>query len=419
MTPGSTLDRLATGWLVFWLAFIAVYIHFGGLAFAGLAILLGVAGWGVWIAQGSPDQSSDFIYPAIAFSLFFSWLAISGLWSEAGPTTALRLAAQMAVSISIPLLILTRSAWTQTLLSHVLMAMALGGVAVLALDVAAGYGINTFLDPIAADGDLNKRQSDAEKNIGRGHVVYATLAPLLIALFATRLPSHRVGPVILVFLSLIVIGTTLNRLAIVPIILMAGCLFMVVGYMHPRWGLRVSLGALAGSILFAPLIGIASRWVGPSIMHKLPMSWDHRLRMWDYSLARIAEAPLMGKGLDSSRNLQDDFTTRIGVDIPFVSLHPHNVGIQTWLETGLIGAVLLSAAIVLLYRPLLRLCADNRWRFSAVSGLIMAITVAGAVTVGAWQYWWWGLVAISLALVLLIPEERVLEADNLLDSEGL
>lgn len=417
MTPGGMLDKFASGWLIFWFAFVAVYIHFGGLAFAGLAILLGLVGWIVWARQKEVALTSEAARPVLFFAIFFVWLGLSGFWSEAGPQTALRLAAQMALSISIPVLILSRSVWTQKLLAHILMAMALGGAAVLALDVAAGYGINTFLDPIGADGDLNKRQSDAEKNIGRGHVVYAVLAPLLIALFATRLPKSRRGPVILVFLALILLGTLLNRLAIVPIILIAGCAFMVIGFKSPRWGLRLSLGTLGASILFAPLVGIASRLFGPAIMDQVPMSWDHRLRMWDYSLARISEAPFIGKGLDSSRNLQDDFTTRIGVDIPFVSLHPHNIGIQTWLETGLIGAVLLTLAIGFLYRPLRRLSGEMAWRASALSGMVMAIAVAGAVTVGAWQYWWWGLIAIGLSLILLIPQEHDLNTADLLQRD--
>ncbi|MEL6686370.1 MAG: O-antigen ligase family protein [Pseudomonadota bacterium] len=417
MASGGWLDKLVSFWLFFWFAFIAVYIHFGGLAFAGLAILLGLVGWAVWFGQRPAFKAYDLLRPTICFAIFFIWLGLSGFWSGVGPQTAIRLAAQVALSISIPVLILSRSVWTQKLLSHLLMAMALGGAAVLALDVAAGYGINTFLDPLGPDGDLNKRQSDAEKNIGRGHVVYALLAPVLIALFATRLPRSRCGPVIVVFLALVLIGTMLNRLAVVPIILMGGCVFMVVGYRYPRWGLRLSLGTLAASILFAPLVGIAARAFGPQLMVQLPMSWDHRLRMWDYSLARIAEAPLTGKGLDSSRNLQDDFTTRIGVDIPFISLHPHNIGLQTWLETGLIGAVILTLAIGLLYNPLRHLSGDMAWRSSALSGTIMAIAVAGAVTVGAWQYWWWGLIMITLSLILLIPQEQRLQRDNLFDRD--
>jgi hypothetical protein len=399
------LDRTATVWLWLWLAPIAIYAHFGGLAFAGLAILLGLAGWAVWVARedAPPIVSRPVLWPVLAFALFFLWLGVSGSWSGQGPGTAVRLGAQMAVAASIPVLVASRTAETRLLLSHLVMAMAVGGVAVLALDVASGYGINTFLDPVGPDGDLNKRQGEAEMNIGRGHVVYAVLSPLLVALFATRLPKPRRGPAILGFCALLVIGTMLNRLAIVPIVLAAGLAGLAVGRVWPKGSVRLAVVGLAATVLFAPFVGWLSRMVRPSIENGLPMSWDHRLRMWDYSLARISESPWIGKGLDSSRTLQDDFTTRIGVDIPFVSLHPHNIGIQTWLETGLVGAVLFSAALLALLPALQRLASGSAWRSAAVTGTLCAVAVASAVTVGAWQYWWWGLVGVTLSLVALLP----------------
>ncbi|WP_298913351.1 O-antigen ligase family protein [uncultured Algimonas sp.] len=399
------LDAFASGWLLFWLALIAVYIHFGALAFAGLVILLGAVGWPVWLLHRKhlPVTTCNLLMPMAAFAAFFIWLAATSGWSDHGPDTALRLGGQMALAAAVPALIATRAVWTRILLSHLLMAMVIGGVAVLAMDVASGYGINIFLSPIDEGADLNQRQSEAEMNIGRGHVAYAVLAPLVIALFATRLPQGRAGPVAIGFVALLLVGTLLNRLAIAPIILVSALAFLYIGYHRPTAGLRLSLGALVGSVLFAPLVGIAARLSGEGLMARLPMSWDHRLRMWDYSLSRIGEAPWFGHGLDRSRTMAGDFTTRIGVDIPFVSLHPHNVGLQTWMETGLVGAFLLTLALVSLYRPLKTLAGGSPWRAGAVSGLLMGATVGGAVTVGAWQYWWWGLIVLALSLVLLIP----------------
>lgn len=362
-----------------------------------------------------PIFRRDFIWPAIAFALFFGWLTLSASWSDSGPATALRLAGQMGLTAALPALFLSRTAWRRAMLSQILMAVALAGVAILALDVASGYGIDMFFDPVGADGDLNARQGDAEMGIGRGHVIYALIMPLLVALFATRLPRGRFLPTSIVFIALLLIGTMLNRLAIAPVIMLAAAPLFYIGYKTPRWGVRLSLGVFAGSILFAPLVGIVSRMAGEGVMARLPMSWDHRLRMWDYSLARISESPWFGKGLDSSRSFQDGFTTRIGVDVPFVSLHPHNVGLQTWVEAGFIGAALFTIALLALYKPLRRLTGDHAWRGAAVSGLIMGAAVASAVTVGAWQYWWWGLIGLSLSLVLLIPPELTLSSRDITD----
>lgn len=410
MRLAQGLDRVASFWLVFWFAFIGVYIHMGALAFAGLVILLGAAGWMVWgmRRQDYPVFHKSFRLPLILFSSFFLWLALSSAWSASGPGTAIRVAAQLALSLSIPVLILSRRDGVRQRLTHIFMAMAVAGVAIMALDVASGYGLNIFLDPVGPEGDLNKRQGDAEKNIGRGLLTYAVMAPLLIALFASHLQRRWAVIASLGFLSVLLIGAELNRLSVVPMILIGGAAFFWLGLKSPRWGVKASAGLLAGSVLFAPLIGVLSRLAGADMMERLPMSWDHRLRMWDYVLTRIGDAPLIGHGLDSSRTMQEGFTTRIGVDVPFVSLHPHNLGLQTWLEAGAVGAVLLSLAIVSFTPVLGRLGSQNPWRSAALSGLIASMTIASAITVGAWQYWWWGLIVLSFSLVLLIPREPVL-----------
>lgn len=403
----SLTNRAATVWLLFWISFFAVYIHMGGLAFSGLVILLGAAGWLVWAVNyrnvGWP--SKDLAFALMAFLAFFVWLAISGSWSGYGPGTAIRLGGQIAMMMALPVLLLTRSPAIREFVSHIIMAMALGGVAVLALDVASGYGINTFLDPVGPGQDLNMRQGDAEKNIGRGHVVYAIFTPLLLGLFATRLPRKPALAAAIGLLALLFVGTMLNRLAVAPLIVIGALLLVAIGWRSPRWGVRLSLGTAVASVLLAPLVGVFARLAGEGVMARVPMSWDHRLRMWDYSLSRIAEAPLFGQGLDASRTMQEGFTTRIGVDIPFVSLHPHNLGLQTWMEAGAVGAVLLSIALAALYRPLRRLSGGSRWRAAALSGTVMGAAIASAITVGAWQYWWWGLIGLAAMLVVLIPED--------------
>lgn len=418
MNAARISDGFASVWLTFWLMFLAVYIHFGGLAFAGLCILLGAVGWPIWVLHRRevPLMDRSVIVPSVAFALFFTWLTLSGTWGPFGPDTALRLGAQVLFMAALPALFVTRTAWCKTVLGQILMAISVAGVVIIAMDVASGYGINTFLYSDGADVDLNLRQGAAEMNIGRGHVIYAVMTPLILALFATGLPRKRAWIAAVVFTAIILIGTLLNRLAIAPVIMLIAAPFIFIGYKSPTWGLRLSLGTLAASILFAPIIGVLSRLAGEGLMSHLPMSWDHRLRMWDHSLTLISESPWIGHGLESSRTFGDSFTTRIGVDVPFISLHPHNIGLQTWLEAGLIGAVLLTIAIVSLHRPLQRLIQGHAWRGAAISGLLMGIAVASAVTVGAWQYWWWGLIGLSLSLVTLIPTVLSLKPSDMVDT---
>lgn len=386
------------------LCLVPLIIHAGGLGFAPLVVLMGGAGWIVWLLLAREHLRGVRLF--VPLILFFLWMALTSFWGQYGPGTALRLGLQAALTASIPVLILAQTGRMRVTMAHLLMATALAGTAILALDVASGFGLNLLIDPVGAGEDLNKRQGDAEMNTGQGQLVYAIFTPLLIGLFGSRLPRELAIIGTVLFLAALLGGSVFNRLMVPFFIFGAAFPLMWLGYYYPQLGRRAALSLAVGSILFAPIVGIVSRLMPETVLARLPLSWDHRLRMWDYALARIQEHPFIGHGLDSSRTMQDSFTTRIGVDVPYISLHPHNIGLQTWLELGGIGAILLSAAIISLSGPLVRYADGSPWRSSALSGAIGAITVAGLITVGAWQYWWWGAAALAIMLIPLIPARR-------------
>ncbi len=412
----SWLDRTLSAWLAFWLSLVVVYNHAGALAWAGLVVILGAAGVVALVPRLVSDRG--YIRPAIPFlvtlTVLFAWMMASAGWGEYGPDTAWRLATQALIGVGVPVLLVSRSERLKRNLSHVLMATALAGVAVILADAASGYGLSLALDPVGAGEDLNYRQGEAEMHLGRGQVAWALLSPLLLALMAKRLPKGAAWVAGVALVGLLVAGCVLNRLYTPVIILLGALPLFALGWAAPKLALRLSGATAVLSIALAPLVGLVARTASEGFMARLPMSWDHRLRMWDYTLQRVAERPLLGHGLDASRAMQDGFTTRIGVDIPYISLHPHNVGLQAWLELGAIGALLMAAALGLGIALAGRLANGSRARLAALSGLFMGMSVGGAVTVGAWQYWWWGLIVMAALLVVFIPAkgtDEVLELD--------
>ena len=106
--------------------------------------------------------SRPILLSLMAFFAFFFWLGVTGSWSSYGPGTAVRLGGQVVAMVGLPILLMSRSDWLREVVSHIIMAMAMGGIAVLALDVGSGYGINIFLDPVGPGEDLNMRQGEAE-----------------------------------------------------------------------------------------------------------------------------------------------------------------------------------------------------------------------------------------------------------------
>ena len=404
------LDRTLSVWLTLWFSLIVVYNHAGALAWAGLAVLLGGAGLAVLaMRQGRGLRSA--LPLLVVLAALFGWMSVTTMWGSYGPDTAWRLAAQALFCAGLPALLLSRSNRLRKVLSHILMATALGGAAVILADAATGYGLSLLLDPAGSGGDLNYRQGEAEMHLGRGQVAWALLLPLVLSLMAMRLRAGRAWTAGLLLVAVLVAGCALNRLYTPVLILLGALPLWALAFKAPKAAIRLSGATAVLSVALAPLVGLVSRLAGEDFMSRLPMSWDHRLRMWDYTLERITERPLLGHGLDASRAMQEGFTTRIGVDIPYISLHPHNIGLQAWLELGAVGALLLAAALGLAVALAARLASGSRARAAALAGLVMGGSVGGAVTVGAWQYWWWGLIVVAAVLIVLIPDDA-LELDR-------
>src|SRR5207244_777034 len=84
-------------------------------------------------------------------------------------------------------------------------------------------------------------------------------------------------------------------------------------------------------------------------MPSLRTSALHRLIIWRFATDHIAERPVLGWGMDASRELPGGKTSvRDYLDLPpsivlegsVMPLHPHDAILQWWVELGIIGAVL-------------------------------------------------------------------------------
>lgn len=126
----------------------------------------------------------------------------------------------------------------------------------------------------------------------------------------------------------------------------------------------------------------------------------HRLLIWSFVGDRIAEHPLAGWGLDSSRSIPGG-NDPIEAGATWLPLHPHNAPLQLWLELGVPGAVLFALLIGLVWLAL----GGAEWPrlFGAAAGGSLATAfVASFATYGIWQEWWQGTLWFSLFLVLVM-----------------
>ncbi len=126
---------------------------------------------------------------------------------------------------------------------------------------------------------------------------------------------------------------------------------------------------------------------------------NERLTIWRSFSAAAAMEPMAGFGFDSSGDigfgpLLERFPEALRVGIR--DSHPHNMGLQVWVELGLMGAFLLTVALGRMVR------AAGRWPApvpaAAAASILVALVVA-AVGYGAWQAWW--LATLAMLPVLL------------------
>lgn len=183
---------------------------------------------------------------------------------------------------------------------------------------------------------------------------------------------------------------------------------LVVGWatiLLSRWlGKPVQIALLAG-ISIVPLLmpviayaltGLEDFFRATEISFIRSASADSRILIWKSALEFIAHKPFLGWGHDAFEYFPGDLPSS-GLFESFEPArysHPHNAFLQYWLEMGVVGALLVTGLLYWLGRIVFRAPPEKR---PFLVGLLMSITVAAAISHGAWQSWWIGtLVALAV-----------------------
>jgi len=221
-------------------------------------------------------------------------------------------------------------------------------------------------------------------------------------------PRHRFRIAATVFvLSLVVLAQLENAASLLALLL--GTLVFLPSLRFPK---RVAIAliclTMAGTALapWLPLLLPDPKkiWVA---MPNLPTSAIHRIYIWRFVAERIEERPLLGWGLDTSRNIPDRtrLIQNVGEGSDILPLHPHNAAMQWWLETGLVGAVICSLFMVWLFVMVLRR-RMARYSNAVFNGAMVTGIVAASLSYGIWQAWWITTLFFVAAILLGIAGER-------------
>ena len=254
------------------------------------------------------------------------------------------------------------------------------------------------------------------QNLLRNANSFALLMPFLMAWMWHRRTSDylrlaAVGLVLVVFAAFAQTGT---QTSIVGTVFMLACMMIV--KMAPKNGFRILFTSIAFYIATAPsLLGFGIRVIRETGM-PLPESFFSRTYCWEFVRAKIGDAPFLGHGLEASHSWKDSYADHpewladaaaryeMGIhwgEYPIVPIHPHNMPLQIWAETGMVGACLAASFVLFLGW---RLKAPSEWppiaRYGA-AGLVGVCLALSSFSLSMWNEAYWASVALAAGVILL------------------
>ncbi|MEO1554292.1 MAG: O-antigen ligase family protein [Pseudomonadota bacterium] len=253
------------------------------------------------------------------------------------------------------------------------------------------------------------------QNLLRNATSFLLLMPLLMAWLWHRDRTDW-GPVLAASMLILALGAFLqigNQTAAV------GAAFMLIAMAIVKWmprnGFKLIFTSLAFYIVAAPMLFSNAIAQLRATGLPLPKSFFSRSYSWELVGSKISEAPLIGHGPEASHLWRDTFgdhpawladaSTRFGDAYAWevyrvVPIHPHNMPIQIWAETGMIGAVL--AAMFLFFLGW-RLKSPADWppiSKYAAAGLIGACVAICSFAYSMWNEAFWASIVIAAAVIL-------------------
>jgi O-antigen ligase len=369
------------------LAPVAVYASNGTVVLLVLAAL-GLGSLAPGLAHLQRMLSTIF---GLGLASLVVWSFVTTTWAPTGWSAALT-ASRLTLVCLAGLLALAAIAQLGAAQRRVAQtALAVSGLAMLgflALEIATDGALAAFL----------KRQHPGPgvmNSVGRGTTILALFVWPVCAVLATRAWGALLagGVLSLAFALTVMLPTAASVLAfIVGLAVFAAVYFMRRAAIAAIFGL-FALFTLAAPAIFLEIVTLDT---APALTSQLPDNWRHRLAIWRFTSARIAERPILGYGFDAARAIGREHVTaflqtRVDTEprppVELMPLHPHNAPLQIWLELGLVGVACVLAMLFGAVRVIWRQADRPLFAASASASLASFLTLA-SISFGIWQNWW-------------------------------
>ncbi len=204
--------------------------------------------------------------------------------------------------------------------------------------------------------------------------------------------TRIIAPIPLILLGLITGATLLSLDSLAAVIGFFTAAICYAGiYLHKYFLYLWSGGVILGVAIIPLLLTLTTAEHLTNTYPTLPESAKHRLQIWEFTLEKIQEGPLLGWGLGSARHIPGG-TTPVYPENPaddrvFLPLHPHNHTLHLWLELGLLGPILQITLLLAAAKHLHASARPTRQKAAMLASISAYFTI-GMVAFGVWQNWW-------------------------------
>ena len=367
-----------------------------------LILLVAVAAVDLWVRRPPlPDLGRRWLIPAA----FFGWVALSTIWAT-DQMSALKSLAGISGVFAGALILALSLASAGHMATRKISTSLMIGFAVMCAIYLFEYATDGLLLQIGRD-ILSKGQStlkDYRVLYNSGLVILTGLAvPLILATWSRQ---RTLG----IFIALAIIAAAaLADAAVIIVALAVGFLAFAAARLLPRAFPIAVLLILAVVGLSLPFN--TDRLPDPRI--EVPTGeglWPpvaSRMLIWRAAAENIKKTPIIGLGLNASKNLYPPSTRTLvkvyydhgplQIFIEPIPLHPHNVMLQIWLELGLVGTLLFIALLAQGFYTIVKSDLTKN-ACAAMMGSATTLLFVGNISFGIWQKWW--LTAIILTFIL-------------------
>jgi O-antigen ligase len=191
--------------------------------------------------------------------------------------------------------------------------------------------------------------------------------------------------------------------------LLVAVLVAALAFLSSKWAQRMLMAGWVGAcLLVVPLVleahnfgGEKSGWLETHLSHASPAV---RIAIAYEYAKRIKEAPLFGRGANSSYVLGPRIDATRNPGVAAMGQHPHNAYLQVWFELGALGSALFAIAGLAILRAFGHLQAAARPYAFAMFAAVAAVL---APAYGMWQYWFCALLATSVVAFAIANRSQV------------